>query len=209
MRLGLRVISAILNKDTWSCIVIFRLLFEKLNVWRWHQAVNLTPNTLITLYFNIYQGKLVCEFTGVPGDSAISLVRKMGSTNTPSNCFNDCFTCRQQKLQPCSCSPLSLLKKKQNWASLMRLPPNCAWKLKRVKPSTTSKSNRNVLWSPCKSAQASYKLFRSPHNRIYISQCDCKIKPLFTVTPAPYILHQSCVSLKVSLPSVFVSQNSL
>lgn len=47
--------------DTWSCILILRLLLRNYNwnVCQWHQAVNLTPNTLITLNLNIYQGWLV------------------------------------------------------------------------------------------------------------------------------------------------------
>ncbi len=86
-------------------------------------------NTLITLNFNIYQDELVCDFTGFPGDSAISLVHKVGSTNTPSNCFNDCFPCLQQKCQTCSCSPHSLLKK---WASDEEiLPPKCSVEIKK------------------------------------------------------------------------------
>lgn len=100
------------------------------------------------------------KFAGFPGDSAISLVRKTGSANIPSNCFNDCFPCRQKKKKKTKTPDLQLFPLQLVNELLMRqrCRTNVVWKLKRIKPRATGSEYQTEVLNKSVSRLRAFRL---------------------------------------------------
>lgn len=165
--------------DSWSCILILRrhLRNYNLNVSHWHQVVKLKPNTQIMLNFNIYQGWLVNLL-----QSQVTILFHWCAIWAPQTlqvtALMTVLHVRNKKIQPCSCSPLSLLKINL----LIRLFPDREWQNKKH-------------WLFINRSQR--------HTPKYTSSSVTARQNLCSLSPRLHIYYQPRISLKMILHSCF------